>query len=99
MRLYLRPQVRDRAVLVHGNEDAILEEKEKRTLKRKQTKQKKFNKKINQLRMDVRSSLFTKDFDKTHEHDFEDEVCVDEDEDLYEKKCKTCNQVMRFEKL
>lgn len=99
MKLYLKPQIIDRAIMVHGSQEAIQEEKEKRMLKRKQSKQKKFTKKIQDLRMDVRSSLFVKDLDKTHEHEFDEEVCVDEDEDLYEKKCKSCGQVMRYEKL
>lgn len=54
--------------MVHGSEEAIEAEK-RRGVKRKQLKQKKFNKKLQELRMNVRSSLYTKDLDKNHEHD------------------------------
>ena len=99
MKLYLFPQVSDRGVLVHGSQDSIEDEKERRGIKRRQQKQKNFSKKMKDLRRSVRSSLYTKDFDKKHEHEFDQEVCIDEDQDLWEKKCKSCGQVIRFEKM
>ena len=101
MRLYLRSQVRDRAIEVWGSEEAIDREKDSRSNKRKHRKHKQFNKKLTELRMSVRSSLYTTRSaqERDHVHEFGDEVCVDEDNDLYEKSCRTCPFVTQFEKL
>jgi DNA-repair protein complementing XP-A cells len=100
MRLYLRSDVLRRAIEVYGSEDAIDQERDRRSNKRKDRKHKEFNKKITQLRMSVRSSLYTRSSDsRDHEHDFGDEVCVDEDNDMYERTCQTCDYVSRYEKM
>lgn len=101
MRLYLRSQVQERAIEVWGSEEAIDQERERRSNKRKDRKHREFNKKITELRMNVRSSLYTRPSaqDRDHVHKFGDEVCVDEDNDMYERSCQTCDYVNRYEKL
>lgn len=101
MRLYLKSQVRERAIQVYGSEEAIDEERDRRSKKRKDRKQKEFNKKITDLRMSVRSSLYASrsSGSRDHVHTFGDEVCVDEDNDMYERSCQTCDYVNRYEKL
>lgn len=47
MKLYLHLQVEKRALEVWGTEEALLEEREKRDVKRQESKIKKFNKKVN----------------------------------------------------
>lgn len=46
MKLYLHLQVEERALEVWGSEEKLLKEKELRDIKRKETKIKKFNKKV-----------------------------------------------------
>lgn len=46
MKLYLHLQVEKRALEVWGNEETLIEEKEKRDVKRQEGKIKKFNKKV-----------------------------------------------------
>lgn len=46
MKLYLHLQVEKRALEVWGSEEALLEEREKRDVKRQEGKIKKFNKKV-----------------------------------------------------
>lgn len=100
MRLYLRSHVRERAIEVYGSQEAIDEERDRRSNKRKDRKHKEFNKKITELRMSVRSSLYARSSDsRDHVHQFGDEVCVDEDNDMYERSCQTCDYVNRYEKL
>ena len=100
MRLYLRSQVKERAIEVWGSEAAIDQEKEARSNKRKDRKQKQFTKKLTELRMNVRSSLYTKAAEsRDHVHDFGPEVCVDEDDEIYEKSCRSCDFVSRYEKM
>ena len=83
---------------IWGSEEALEEEHEKREEKRDQAKVKKFNKKLKALRMQVRGSLYKKDI-SAHEHEYGEEVCVDEDEDLYSRTCKTCGHEHRYEKM
>lgn len=99
MKLYLRLQVEERALEVWESMDALDEEKEKRGIKRKERKQKQYQKTIKQLRMSVQSSLFTKSTSSKHEHEFSEKVCIDEDNDMYQKTCQTCGHVVTFEEL
>ncbi|KAI1296767.1 DNA repair protein complementing XP-A cells -like protein [Halotydeus destructor] len=98
MKLYLRLQVEERAIQVWGSEEQLEEEREKRTHKRNEKSQKAYQKKIKQLRLATRSSLFTRDL-STHEHEFGEPVCVDEDEDLYEKTCVSCGYSLQYEEM
>ncbi|NP_001296580.1 DNA repair protein complementing XP-A cells homolog [Hydra vulgaris] len=99
MKLFLEDQVRNRAIEVWGSEDGIEEQKELRTENKDKLKNKKFEKKIKNLRDTVRTSTWHKDLSKhTHEYDSENEV-YHEDEDVYEKKCKTCDYKLKYEKM
>ncbi|ODN04664.1 DNA repair protein [Orchesella cincta] len=98
MKLYLRLQVEERAIEVWGSLDRIDEQQEMREENRMKTKIKKYNKKMKDLRMSARSSLYTKDF-KPHEHIWGPEVCVDEDEDQYQHTCTECGQDEIYEKM
>jgi len=98
MKLYLQIQIEERALQVWGTEEALLEEREKRDVKRQETKIKKFNKKIKQLRMEVRSSLYDKTQKASHTHKFGEDV-YNEDDDTYTHTCKTCGFEETYEKM
>ncbi|KAK2578955.1 hypothetical protein KPH14_011159 [Odynerus spinipes] len=98
MKLYLQLQIERRALDVWGSEEKLLEEKEKRNLRREETKIKKFNKKIKRLRMQVRSSLYDKTTKATHVHEFGEDT-YNEDEDTYTHTCLTCGYDETYEKM
>ncbi|KAL4228003.1 hypothetical protein ACF0H5_013441 [Mactra antiquata] len=97
MKLYLESQVKKRSIEVWGDEDKIEEAHEKREQNREKAKQKKFDKKVKDLRLSVRSSLLKKD-NVAHEHVYGEEM-YDSDEDMYSKTCKTCKHTMTYEKM
>ncbi|XP_067666783.1 DNA repair protein complementing XP-A cells homolog [Haliotis asinina] len=97
MKLYLETQVSARAMEVWGDEETLEEQHEKRGQNREKSKQKKFDKRVKELRMAVRSSLWRKD-SGSHEHEFGEET-YDEDEDMYSKTCTSCGHVMTYEKM
>jgi len=98
MKLFLRSQVEQRALAIWGDEESLQEAHETREGRREQAKVKKFNKKLKALRMQVRGSLYKKDI-SVHQHEYGEEVCVDEDEDQYSKTCMTCGHVSTYEKM
>lgn len=98
MRLYLKFQVEERAIQVHGSEDNLEEEIERREERRMVKKQKVYDKKMKSLSMQVRSSLYKRDLGG-HEHEYGDAVCIDEDKDLYRKECKTCGHKWDYEEM
>ncbi|XP_031847127.1 DNA repair protein complementing XP-A cells homolog Xpac [Nomia melanderi] len=98
MKLYLHLQVEERALEVWGSEEKLIKEKELRDLKREGTKIKKFNKRIKQLRMQVRSSLYNKTSKATHTHEFGEDTYNEED-DNYTHTCTTCGYEETYEKM
>ncbi|XP_078048624.1 DNA repair protein complementing XP-A cells homolog Xpac [Augochlora pura] len=98
MKLYLQLQVEQRALEVWGSEEKLLEEKELRDTKREGTKIKKFNKKIKQLRMQVRSSMYDKTSKASHVHEFGGDTYNEED-DTYTHTCITCGYEETYEKM
>lgn len=98
MRLYLKFQVEERALDVHGSEEKLEEELERREERRIVKKQKTYDKKMKSLSMQVRSSLYKRDL-AGHEHEFGEAVCIDEDNDLYRKECKTCGYKWDYEEM
>nr|ACO15010.1 DNA-repair protein complementing XP-A cells homolog [Caligus clemensi] len=71
MKLYLRYQVESRALEVWGSEKALEAEIAKADGRKLNMKQKRFDKKIKELRMKVRGSLFSKKLDDgIHTHTF-----------------------------
>ncbi|RXG50923.1 DNA repair protein complementing XP-A cells-like protein [Armadillidium vulgare] len=97
MKLYLKLQVERRALEVWGSEEVLEEAIEKQEGKRQITKQKRYMKKMKELRMNVRSSLYTR-ATKSHEHEYGEEV-YHPDEDEYSKTCKTCDYSYRYDKM
>lgn len=98
MRLYLKFQIEERAIDVHGSEEKLEEELEKREERRTMKRQKTYDKKIKSLSMQVRSSLYKHKLGP-HEHEFGEAICIDADNDKYEKTCKTCNYKWFYEEL
>lgn len=96
MKLYLLLQIEERALVVWGSEEQLCQERELREEKREKTKLKKYNKRIEELRMDVRSSIYDRTT-SVHAHEFGPEVLIEED--TYNRTCKTCGFVETFEKL
>lgn len=98
MRLYLKYQIEERALQVHGSEQNLEDELERREERRTIKKQKVYDKKMKSLSMRVRSSLYKKDIG-THEHEFGEAICIDEDKDLHRKTCKTCGYKWEYEEM
>ncbi|KAG8042199.1 hypothetical protein G9C98_000190 [Cotesia typhae] len=98
MKLYLHLQIEKRALEVWGTEETLLEEREKRDVKRQEGKLKKYNKKLKQLRMEVRSSIYNKTKKASHTHKFGKDMYNEED-DTYTRVCIECNFEETFEKM
>lgn len=98
MKLYLLLQVHKRAMEVWGSEDEILKQQEKRDDQRVVTKIKRYNKQMKQLRMVVRSSLYTKKLKANHVHEFGPET-YNEEEDNYTHSCLSCEYSETYEKM
>ncbi|XP_060607680.1 DNA repair protein complementing XP-A cells homolog [Ruditapes philippinarum] len=90
-------QVKKRSLEVWESEEKIEEARNMRQENKEKAKQKKFDKKVKDLRLAVRSSLLKKE-KGSHEHEFGEEI-YDDDEDVYSKTCKTCNYTMTYEKM
>lgn len=98
MRLYLKYQIEERAVEVHGSEEQLEEELEKREERRTMKRQKTFDKKMKSLSMQVRSSLYKRNIG-AHEHEYGEAECIDEDNDIFRKICKTCGHKWEYEEM
>ncbi|RMC22432.1 hypothetical protein DUI87_00746 [Hirundo rustica rustica] len=96
MKLYLKLQVIKRSLEVWGSEEALQEAKELRRDSREKMKQKKFDKKVKELRRAVRSSLWKKEA-SIHEHEYGPEENIDED--TYRKTCTVCGHELTYEKM
>ncbi|XP_071964379.1 DNA repair protein complementing XP-A cells-like [Antedon mediterranea] len=97
MKLYLKKQVEEKALSIWESFEAIEEEKQKRVDNQEKAKRKKFNKKIQALRKEVRTSLWTRDLSE-HHHSYGEEVCIDEENDMYSKECE-CGHKLTYEKM
>ncbi|KAI0242933.1 XPA_C domain-containing protein [Lamellibrachia satsuma] len=97
MKLYLESQIKERALEVWESEEAMEEERERRTENKQKVKLKKFDKRMKDLRMSVRGSLWRKKTEG-HEHSYGEET-YNEEEDNYSKTCSTCQHVMTYEKM
>ncbi|KAM4878842.1 DNA repair protein complementing XP-A cells [Sylvia borin] len=96
MKLYLKLQVIKRSLEVWGSEEALQEAKELRRDSREKMKQKKFDKKVKELRRAMRSSLWKKEA-SIHEHEYGPEENIDED--TYRKTCTVCGHELTYEKM
>ncbi|KAM8792604.1 DNA repair protein complementing XP-A cells [Eudromia elegans] len=96
MKLYLKLQVIKRSLEVWGSEESLQEARELRRDNREKMKQKKFDKKVKELRRAVRSSLWKKET-SIHEHDYGPEENIEED--MYKKTCTICGHELTYEKM
>ncbi|XP_069735923.1 DNA repair protein complementing XP-A cells [Phaenicophaeus curvirostris] len=96
MKLYLKLQVIKRSLEVWGSEESLQEARELRLSNREKMKQKKFDKKVKELRRAVRSSLWKKGA-SIHEHEYGPEENIDED--TYKKTCTICGHELTYEKM
>ncbi|MBN3305569.1 XPA protein, partial [Amia calva] len=97
MKLYLRLQVVKRSLEVWGSEEALEEAREERVGNREKLKQKRFDKKVKELRRTVRSSMWKRD-SSAHQHSYGPEEALDDD-DNYRKICSTCGHELTYEKM
>ncbi|NXX96142.1 XPA protein, partial [Centropus bengalensis] len=91
-----REPVIKRSLEVWGSEESLQEAKELRRNNREKMKQKKFDKKVKELRHAVRSSLWKKE-SSVHEHEYGPEETIDED--TYKKTCTVCGHELTYEKM
>lgn len=96
MKLYLQLQIEKRALEIWKTPEALEEERASRESKREEAKQKKYTKKMKQLRREVRSSLYTAK-NGPHVHKFGEEEQIDED--TWMKQCVDCEHKVTFEKM
>jgi len=97
MKLFLRLQIERRALQIWGSEEALAAELEAREEKKILAKSKKYKKKMKELRMTVRSSLYKKDL-STHVHEYDEEV-YHQDKDEYSQTCTSCGHINTYEKM
>nr|XP_016935093.1 DNA repair protein complementing XP-A cells homolog [Drosophila suzukii] len=98
MKLYLHQQIHQRALEVWGSEEELVRQHESREDKREVGKARKYNKQMKQLRMEVRSSIYTKKTHAVHEHEFGPDT-YNEEEDTYTHTCLTCPYSETYEKM
>ncbi|XP_017113424.1 DNA repair protein complementing XP-A cells homolog [Drosophila elegans] len=98
MKLYLHLQIQQRAMEVWGSEEELVRQHESREDKREVGKARKYNKQMKQLRMEVRSSIYTKKTHAVHEHEFGPDT-HNEEEDTYTHTCLTCPYSETYEKM
>jgi DNA-repair protein complementing XP-A cells len=98
MRLYLRSQIQQLSHHIHQGktEEKILEREEKKS----EMKRKKYEKQVEQLRADVRTSLQTKRIKSVHEHKYDDNnITYDQQTDTYTKTCLQCGYQYQYEEM
>ncbi|KAM3960878.1 DNA repair protein complementing XP-A cells homolog Xpac isoform 1-T1 [Aphomia sociella] len=99
MRLYLRAQLEERALLVWGSEALLRAERERRERARDVTRRRQARRRLRELRLDVRSSAYGAGGARAaHEHRFGPER-YDAAADGYERTCDECGHVERYEKM
>ncbi|XP_032622600.1 DNA repair protein complementing XP-A cells isoform X1 [Chelonoidis abingdonii] len=96
MKLYLKLQVIKRSLEVWGSEEVLQEARETRQDNREKMKQKKFDKKVKELRRAVRSSLWKRGTG-SHQHEYGPEENIEED--MYKKTCTICGHELTYEKM
>ncbi|EDV21010.1 expressed hypothetical protein [Trichoplax adhaerens] len=99
MKLYLLCQIEERCYQIWGDEQGLQDELIKRAANQEQSRQKKFDKRIQALRKAFRSSTWTKNLSR-HEHRFaEGQEIYDEKENVWVKSCIECDYRVSFEKM
>lgn len=98
MRLYLRCQIQRLSNEIHEGktEEKVVQREEKKA----ENKRKKYEKQVEQLRLDVRSSLQTKRIKTVHEHTYDEKnIKYDKKTDMYTKTCLDCGYQYEYEEL
>jgi DNA-repair protein complementing XP-A cells len=98
MRLYLRCQIQRLSNEIHEGktEEKVLQREEKKA----ENKRKKYEKQVEQLRLDVRSSLQTKRIKTLHEHVYDEKnIKYDKKTDMYTKTCLDCGYQYEYEEM
>ncbi|XP_038203106.1 DNA repair protein complementing XP-A cells isoform X2 [Arvicola amphibius] len=96
MKLYLKLQVVKRALEVWGSQEALEDAKEVRQENREKMKQKKFDKKVKELRRAVRSSVWKRET-AAHHHEYGPEESLEDD--MFRKTCTLCGHELTYEKM
>ncbi|KAH0503821.1 DNA repair protein complementing XP-A cells-like protein [Microtus ochrogaster] len=96
MKLYLKLQVVKRALEVWGSQEALEDAKEVRQENREKMKQKKFDKKVKELRRAVRSSVWKRET-AAHQHEYGPEESLEDD--MFRKTCTMCGHELTYEKM
>ncbi|XP_057646340.1 DNA repair protein complementing XP-A cells [Chionomys nivalis] len=96
MKLYLKLQVVKRALEVWGSQEALEDAKEVRQENREKMKQKKFDKKVKELRRAVRSSVWKRET-AAHQHEYGPEESLEDD--MFRKTCTLCGHELTYEKM
>ena len=103
MKLYLKLQIEERALLVWETEEKLEEERERRGVKRESRKRKQFEKQMKNLRMAARSTYYQKKLTTVHEHEFGDEEQITDGDDPYgeyfRQVCVSCGFEKKYEKM
>lgn len=99
MRLYLRAQVAERALLVWGGEEALEAERAARAERRAKAARTAERRRLRELRLAARSSLLRVRGAAPHEHAWGPERLLDAAADLYSRACAGCGHVETYEKM
>ncbi|XP_067936472.1 DNA repair protein complementing XP-A cells homolog [Watersipora subatra] len=95
MKLYLEAQCYERAMEIWGSMETIEEESTKRKILNVKAKAKRYDKKMNALKKEVRSSLYQVQL-SGHTHEWGVET-YNEESDEYTKQCTSCGHKMTYE--
>ena len=98
MRLYLRCQIQRLSEQIHEGKtnEKVVERDERKA----ENKRKKYEKKVEQLRLDVRTSLLTKRAKTVHEHVYDEaNIQFNQATDTYTKTCLECGYQYEYEEM
>lgn len=100
MKLYLKPQLEERALEIYGSFDKIEETRQHKEQNRGHAAERRFEHKIHKMRKEIRGTSLKAAMQagSTHEHIFAEEQ-TNEDRTEYWKRCGICGYEMRYEKL
>ncbi|KAM3720626.1 putative DNA repair protein [Dirofilaria immitis] len=99
MKLYLKAQLEQRCLEVYGSKEEFEKAKEARNMQKETRLEKRFEKKIKEMRQQVHGSkIFKTGYGKAHDHVFGDEA-YDSKKDEYWKICKICGYKLTYEKM
>ncbi|VDM94792.1 unnamed protein product [Thelazia callipaeda] len=99
MKLYLKAQLKQRCLEVYGSIEAFEKAKETRTALKEVRLERRFEKKIKEMRQQVRGpKSFNNSNVRAHDHVYGDEM-YDSKKDEFWKVCKICEYKLTYEKM